>query len=97
MEAVPRHRELIVETLQSSKGAATAGIDDIEGNDEELDSAQAFQFMSLAARAHYLLTDKPCIVFAAKDLCRSTSKPNPRAWKRQIRLRRYLRGKPRLV
>ena len=96
-EPDPRHAELIVESLGTQKNAATAGIDDIEEDDTPLSAEATSSYRSLAARANYLAIDRPDILFATKELCRSMSRPTAQAWAKLERLGKYLRGKPRLV
>ena len=100
MEADPRHGELIVEALnlKETKRVATAGVDEPEDeNDETLTGQDVFTYGSLAAREKDLAIDRPDLMFACKELCRNMSTPTQQAWRRLIRLGKYLKNHPRVV
>ena len=90
-----RHAELIVEAMGMSdaKGITTPGEDEkaweAEENDEEVKNDQATLFRKTAARANYLSSDRPDIMYSVKELCRHMAKPTVGAWKRLKRLARY--------
>ena len=99
MEAGPRHAELIIQELGlQGKGFTTPGIDDPENDDDtDLAGEELSKYRSLAVRANYLSMDRPDILFAVKELCRSMTRPTMGAWRRLIRVGKYLMSKPRLV
>ena len=100
IEADPRHAELIIQELglTGTKGLSTPGVDDPENEDEnELGGDELSKYRSLAARANYLSMDRPDLQFAVKELCRQMARPTRGAWRKLIRVGKYLVQKPRLV
>ena len=69
----------------------------MEENAEDLDNGEAAVFRSVAARANYLAQDRPDIMFAVKEICRSMSAPTVGSMKALKRLGRYLIEHPRKV
>ena len=61
-----------------------------EADLEELDAREATEFRSVVASANYLSADRPDMVFATKELCRTMAKPKKGCLKRLKRLARYL-------
>ena len=63
--ADPKHARLIWESMgltQESRGATTAFVrEEVEGDEVELDTADATLFRQVAARANYLSLDRPDI------------------------------------
>lgn len=100
MEGPPRHGQLIIEALglKDSKGEATHGIHEPEDSHEELLTGDdVFTYRSLAAKANYLSIDTPDLMFACQELCRKMSSPTAQAWRRLVRVRKYLKSHPRAV
>ena len=103
LEADPRHAELVIEQLdvESTRAAATPGIDGIEeiDNDEDVEilGADATTFRGVAARRNYLAFDRSDIQFPTKEICREMSRPTTGSLRRLRRLGQYLKGRPRLV
>ena len=57
----------------------------------------ATEYRALAARANYLVLDRPDIAYATKELCRDFNTPTKFSVERLKRLVRYLAHHPRLV
>ena len=87
--------------LQHSKGVSTPAEEEKaweeEGNNEELGSEKATLFRRVAARANYLATDRPDLMYSVKEICRQMAKPTMRGWKQLKRLARYLIMNPRTI
>ena len=64
-------------------------------NEEELGPYEATQYLAIVARANYLASDRPDIMYAVKELCRGMAKPTTVMWHRLKRLGRYLVGSGR--
>ena len=62
---------------------------------EELSPEMATQYRAATARLNYLAQDRADLVYVAKELCRSMSKPTTGAWTRLKRAVRYLAGRRR--
>ncbi len=103
LEADQRHGEMIIEEmgLTNARGANTPGEDEKrheeEDNKKPLEPERARRFRSTAARANYLAQDRPDIMYAVKELCRSMSTPTAGSWRALKRLGRYLIDNPRKV
>ena len=54
-------------------------------------------FRRVAARANYLASDRPDVMFSVKEICRQMAKPTIKGWKQLKRLARYLITNPRTV
>ena len=104
-QADPRHIEILirdVDTGASGKLPSAPGvkseIKEGDQTDEELlEGREATLYRSWAARANYLGMDRTDMCYAAKELCRSMSKPTKGSFKALVRLVRYLQGAPWLV
>ena len=103
-EADPRQVEKLLEELELEgegvKGVVTPGVK--VGAHQLLEEStlperEHTKFRALAARANYLAADRPDIIFAAKEICRSMAKPSDLGMAALKRLGRYLRYRPRLV
>ena len=96
-----RHAELIVKELglDTANGLSTPGdkLRDGEIDETELDPQKATRYRQIGARANYLALDRPDIMFAVKEVCRSMSKPTVSSWNKLKKLGRYLRGRPRII
>ena len=57
---------------------------------EELLPSDTTRFRGLSARANYLASDRPDIMYAVKELCRGMAKPIRLHWHKLKRLGRYL-------
>ena len=100
IEADPRHGEILIRELGlgQGKGLTTPGVDDgLDEDGPELQPEQQSRYRSLAARANYLALDRPDIQYAVKELCRAMSKPTETAWKKLMRVGKYILHRPRLV
>ena len=100
VEADQRHGEIVAKELglEESKGLTTPGADEpIPEDDETLSGWQLTQYRSLAARCLYLSMDRPDIQYSVKELCRYMTAPTQYAWRKLIRVGKYLRHRPRLV
>ena len=64
---------------------------------EDLSIEGASRYISLAARADYLVLGRPVVQFACKALSARTSTPRKPGWDKFLRLGRYLRSEPRVV
>lgn len=103
-EADQRHAELLVASagLQadsrplSCPGRKLTGRE-LEAEPEALDSVAATDYRARAARANFLASDRPDIMFTVKELCRNMSAPTTQDREALKRLSRYLLGRPRLV
>ena len=58
---------------------------------------QVTRFRSQAARVNYVCQDRPHMVYADKEICRSMSCPAVRADKALRRVIRFMTFRPRLV
>ena len=99
-EGDQRHAEQVVEELElrGCKPVVTPGTKEgKEGEGEPLSDAQATMFRKIAARCAYLSSDRPDIVYSAKELCRKFAAPTTGSWEALKRMGRYLAGRPRLV
>jgi len=105
-EADSKHAKVIIEEMgvqDDSKGLEmpiereelTEGW--TEDDDEPMNDEDAKKFRGLAATANYLAQDRTDIQFAAKEICRSMSKPKEPDWKKLKRLARYLLEFPRFI
>ena len=98
-----RHAELIVESLglTSANAVTTPGEDEKKWEETEnqkpLDEEKTKRFRQIAARANYLATDRPDIMYAVKEACRHMASPTTGAWRMLKRIGRYLAGKPRTL
>ena len=101
MEADQRHADLIIKDLDlaGSNEVITPGEKDPKGkavdNEEELDDTETTRYRAIVARANYLASDRPDIMYAVKELCRGMAKPTTVMWHRLKRLGRYLVGSGR--
>ena len=100
LEADQRHTELILKQMgmEKCKGREIAGSGvkpDEEG--EQLDTAQARQFRSMAARCNFLSPDRIDLQFACKGTCRKMSSPCEGDWVMLKAVARYLQSHPRLL
>ena len=72
--------------------------EELEGEvNEEVEGWKATMFRAIAARANHLSQDRSDIRYAAKELCRSRSKPRKRDMEALCRLGQYLKGKERWI
>ena len=89
-----RHAELIVRDLglEDAKGVSTPGdrLKEHELDESLLDPAKATRYRQISARANYLALDRPDIMYAVKEICRSMSQPTGSGWTKLKRLGRYL-------
>ena len=98
-----RHQNLIGQecALEGANDVLTPGEDEPrrkEGeNEEELEEAEAPRYRAILARSNYLAADRPDIMYATKELCRSMARPTAVAWHRLKRLGRYLVGSSRPI
>ena len=53
---------------------------------------ETIRYKAIVARANYLASDRPDIMYAVKELCRGMAKPTTVMWHRLKRLGRYLVG-----
>ncbi len=80
------------------KGVATPGVSEREEEGtEEAGEVDVRQHRARAARANYLVQDRVDIQFAAREISRFTSKPEPEDWRKARRLGRYLKDNMRVV
>ena len=96
-EADPEHARKVIHDLRltpSSNGLYKPCVREthreIDQEATELESADATQFRSIAARVNYLSADRPDLQFAAKELCRMMARPTAGCWAKLKRLARYL-------
>ena len=81
METDPRHcglvvKQLDVENLNPLSNPGVEGKDEEDGEeDAELSEAQASDSRGMAARIHYLATDRPDLQYATMEACREMSSP----------------------
>ena len=71
--------------------------DSFEDETEVLDVEEARRYRGVAATLNYLALDRPDVQYAAKEICRTMSRPHRSGWLRMKRLARYLAANPRLV
>ena len=96
VEPDQRHADLIVQDLQLSgaNGVTTPGDHDIKEKMDEynelLSESDTTRYRSIAARANYLASDRPDLMYAVKELCRGMAKPTKLHWHKLKRLGRYL-------
>ena len=96
-----RHADMIVRDpgLTEANAVNTAGEYEsraLEEEGEELyGESESTRYRALAARANYLAADRPDIMYATKEICRSMAKPTQAAWGKVKRLGRYLQGSRR--
>lgn len=92
--ADPKHAELIWEKLglrRDSRGSTTAFVrEECEGDEVELNSADATLFRQVAARANYLALDRPDIQFTVKEVCGHMAAPTQGGVRKLKHLARYL-------
>ena len=102
-EADQRHADILIDELGLREANAVQSpceeekVWEREENQESLGSIEQTRYRTLAARANYLSTDRPDIMFAVKEICQSMSSPSRGAWKKLKRLGRYLVAHPRAV
>ena len=101
-EADPRLAERLIEQvgLEGANGAATPGakVGAHEINTEvDLPQSEWTRFRGSAALANFLSTDRPDIVYSAKEVCRFMSRPTNLAQNALKKLTRYLRARPRMI
>ena len=102
-EADQRHVDILIDELglRGANGVQTPCEEEKswekEDNQKGLDKKDETRYRALAARANYLATDRPDIMYATKEICRCMSSPTRGAWKRLKRLGRYLITYPRSV
>ena len=102
-EADQRHVDIILSDLGSAGAnpVSTPSEDEKawekEENEKEMTGDRATRYRAIAARANYLATDRPDIMYPTKEICRHMAKPTKGAWKKLKRLGRYLSGHPRAV
>ena len=98
---VRRLKGILLQTGRQSKyetrGRAQECDADKMAVDEHLDRERGTAYGAIVARANYLLTDRPDIAHAVKELVRGTTTPTREDWCRLKRPARYLKGKPRMV
>ncbi len=70
---------------------------DSDAEPELSEGQAASEFRALAARVNFLVSDRPDIAFAIKELCRGMPSPTSRDSDALKYLARYLLGRPRLV
>ena len=103
LELDQRHADLIIKELdlEGAREVITPGEKDPKGkevdNEEDIEPDQATKCRGIVARANYLATGRPHIVYATKELCRGTANPTSVMWHRLERLGRYLVGTSRTV
>ena len=66
-------------------------------SEKELPESEHTRFRGLAARANFSATDRPDIVYSAKEISRFIAKPTDLAIQAFKRQGRYLRTHPRMV
>ena len=88
----------ILNRIVGPKGLSTPGVDEpVDEDDPDLIGHELTRYRSLAARANYLAMDRADLQFAVKELCRQMSRPTASAWRKLIRVGKYLVHRPRLV
>lgn len=99
--STPITREEVAETeaqkleyVQQRKAKGTLGAKQ-RGTGETLTGKDATLYRGIAARANFLSTDRPDLMYAAKELTRAMSEPTTGDWNKVIRLGQYLLAKPR--
>ena len=98
-EADQRHAKIIVREAgleESSREVVTPGINEGEDCSEEGEVDEKL-YRALAARGNYLGQDRVDIQFAAKEVSRFMSTPEPSNGKKVKRVARYLKGSRRCV
>ena len=96
VEPDQRHADMIVQELQltGANGVTTPGENDtkerMEEYEEELSPSDTTRYRATAARANYLVADRPDLMYAVKELCRGMAKPTRLHWHKLKRLGRYL-------
>ena len=55
----------------------------------ELNARDTTRYRAIAARANYLVADRPDLIYAVKELCRGMAKPTELHWNKLKRLGRY--------
>ena len=68
-----------------------------EDRTEEAGEVDERKYRAIAARANYLAQDRVDIQFAAKEISRFLSKPEPEDWRKAKRLGRRLKDNLRVV
>jgi hypothetical protein len=101
-EADPRQAEKLIHDteLQGANAVTTPGVKPLphQLEQEQLLSMPDFtRFRRQAARANDLGTDRPDIIYAAKEVCRGMSSPTDLHQSALKRMVRYLRSRPRMV
>ena len=62
-----------------------------------LTKEEATQFRAISARCLYMSMDRPEIQYAVKEVCRETSAPTMKSWKKLERVGQFLKERPRTV
>ena len=100
-EPDPRHADLIVKNLESSKGVTTPSVEkmleEVLATSPKLDALQTRQYRSVVMRAAYLSLDRPDLSYSTEELARDVQKPTEKSMTNLKRLGRYLKKHPRLV
>ena len=102
-EADQRHSEMIVEQLgvSSSGGITTAGCqnEEIERSEQKqlLPDGDVTLFRGVAARANYLVPDRPDMLHTSEEVCREISKPPVRGFEKMTRIGKFFAGRPRVL
>ena len=101
-EADPRQAERLVYEcgMHGAKPMGTPGAKvsfKEHEDDAELPAKLHTAFRASAARGNYLSADRIDLMFAAKEICRSMSKPTEISWKALKRMARFINGRPRLI
>ena len=68
----------------------------IDDESELLEPTEARRYRAVAATINFLSLDRADVQFAAKEICRTMSRPRLSGWARVKRLARYLAAHPRL-
>ena len=69
----------------------------VEDESDPLEAGEARKYRAVAATMNYLALDRSDINYAAKEICRTMSKPRQSGWAKIKRLVRYLVAHPRLI
>jgi hypothetical protein len=101
-EADPRQAEKLIRDteLQGANSVTTPGVKPLAHQLEQeqpLSMSDFTRFRGQAARANYLGSDRPDIIYAAKEVCRGMSSPTDLHQAALKRMFRYLRSRPRMV
>ena len=82
-EADQRHGEIIARELglqANSKSVNTPGVSSKVLDKKGAEDWEENEFRSIAARANYLVQDRPDIQYAVKEACKHMSKPEMEDW-----------------